>query len=108
MNKTKIKNKFKNETEFQKTAIGKKLWYPVFITVELMLEATMFFAGFIIAILIIPLNLDKILAANSSFVSSSTALLFIWVIIFTALATISIIAIIVYFKEYKRWLRGLK
>ena len=108
MNKTKIKNKFKNETEFQKTAIGKKLWYPIFITFELMLEATMFFVGFIIAILIIPLNLDKILAANSSFVSSSTALLFIWVIIFTALATISIIAIIVYFKEYKRWLRGLK
>ena len=108
MNTTKIKDKLKNETEFQKTAIGKKLWYPVFITFELMLEATMFFVGFIIAILIIPLNLDKILAANSSFVSSSTALLFIWVIIFTALATISIIAIIVYFKEYKRWLRGLK
>ena len=108
MNTTKIKNKFKNETEFQKTAIGKKLWYPVFITFELMLEATMFFVGFIIAILIIPLNLDKILAANSSFVSSSTALLFIWVIIFTSLATTSIISITKYLKEYKRWLRGLK
>ena len=108
MNTTKIKNKFKNETEFRKTAIGKKLWYPVFITFELMLEATMFFVGFIIAIMILPLNLDKTLASNSSFVSSSTALLFIWVIIFTSLATTSTISITKYLKEYKRWLRGLK
>ena len=108
MNTTKIKDKLKNETEFQKTAIGKKLWYPIFITFELMLEATMFFVGFIIAIMILPLNLDKTLASNSSFVSSSTALLFIWVIIFTSLATTSIISITKYLKEYKRWLRGLK
>ena len=108
MNTTKIKDKLKTRAKFRKTKIAKKLDYYIAVTYDLMIEMGIFFVGFLVAIAIIPLNLDKILVYNTLFVGRMTAILSIYLMIITVLVGILIINIITYFTERRRWLRGLK
>lgn len=108
MNTTKIKDKLKMRAKFRKTKIAKKLNYYITVTYDLMIEMGIFFVGFLVAIAIIPLNLDKILLYNTLFVGRMTAILSIYLMIITVLVGILIINITTYFKERRRWLRGLK
>ena len=108
MNTTKIKDKLKNKTEFQKTAIGKKLDYYIAVTYDLLIKVGIFLIGFLVAILIIPLNLDNILLYNTLFVGRMTAILYISLMLLTVLVGIITMNIITYLTERRRWLRGLK
>lgn len=108
MNTTKIKDKLKMRAKFRKTKIAKKLDYYVTVTYDLVIKVGIFLLGFLVAILIIPLNLDNILLYNTLFVGRMTAILDISIMLLTVLVGIITMNIITYFTERRRWLRGLK
>ena len=108
MNTTKIKDKLKMRAKFRKTKIAKKLDYYVNVTNCLITKMGIFLIGFLVAILIIPLNLDKMLVYNTLFVDRITAILSISLMLIIVLVGILIMNIITYFREHRRWLRRLK